>query len=253
MEIIIRKSHLFWDGDNYKYGGFGKIITKCSSFSEAENLLDNLTIDFLRNDNPKINDYIFSNNDSSKDAELIQNISSFFAEEFELDFETDFWLPQKATDKQVLELSKLFSFPFFSIVKKENDVFYINELNDKFWSEEEILEFKSSSWNFTRIDWGVKHVYNDYESAKLDGTKKMLSNVIRGNDLFIKLKTLKELQFVNEWHNEIDHYTEILPNNSQSKRTIEVIERIKSIINLEEIFICKEITFAEATLFEDVM
>jgi hypothetical protein len=259
MEIIIRKSYLFWDGDAYKYGGFGKIIDKCSSISEAENLIEKLTIDFLRNINPNIKDYVFSNDDYAKDVELIEKVSVFYDQEFQLDFETEFWLPTSASDKQVLELSELFPFPFYSIIEKVNDSFYINELNKIFWSNSEISAIKKSDWDFTNLCLGmtgqIKQLYNDIETAKKDGTKKLLSHLIREDyyQLFSKLTNLKEQQFVNEWHNEIDYYAEILPNNIQSKKTEEVIERIKSIVNVDDIFETKEISFEDAILFEDII
>lgn len=140
---------MFWDGDAYKYGGFGEIIEKCSSVSEAEILIEKLTIDFLRNINPHIKDYVFSNNNYDKDVQLIEKVSAFFEQEFQSDFKTEFWLPRSATNKQVLELSKLLPFPFYSIIEKVNDIFYINELNDTFWSESEIVEIKKSEWDFT--------------------------------------------------------------------------------------------------------
>lgn len=258
MEIVIRKSYFFWDGDAYKYGGFGEIIDKCSSVSEAEILIEKLSIDFLRHINPLIKDYVFSNNNYDKDVELIEKVTTFFKKEFQLDFKTEFWLPARATDKQVLELSKLFPFPFYSIIEKVNDTFYINELNDAFWSESEIIEIKKSEWDFTNICLGmkghIKHLYNGIEIAKKDGTKRLLSNVMResNHQLFTKLTNLKELQFVQEWHNEIDYYAEILPNNMQSKKTGEVIAKIKSIVNVEDIFKTIEISLEEAISFEEI-
>ncbi|QLC65978.1 hypothetical protein LPB248_06700 [Flavobacterium sp. LPB0248] len=258
MEIIIRKSYLFWDGDAYKYGGFGQIIGKCFSVSEAEDLIEKLTIDFLRNDNPIIKDFVFSTNDYDKDLELIEKVSSFFEQEFELDFETDFWLPSSATDNQVLELSKLFPFPFYSLIEKENNHFYINELNDAFWTEDEITAIKISDWDFTNICPGmtgpIKQLYNDDEMAKKDGIKKMLSHLINENHgLFSKLENVKEQQFVRDWQNQISYYSEILPNNIQSKKTEEIIERVKSIVNIESVFKTKEISFEEAMSFEEIM
>lgn len=258
MEIIIRKSYLFWDGDAYKYGGFGEIIDKCSSVSEAEILIEKLSINFLRNINPLIKDYVFSNNNYDKDVELIEKVSAFFKQEFQLDFKTEFWLPANATDKQILELSKLFPFPFYSLIKKVNDTFFINELNATFWSESEIIEIKKTEWDFINICLGmkgqIKHLYNDIESARKDGIKRLLSNVRNENNhqIFSKIANLKELKFVQEWHNEIDYYVEILPNNKQSRKTEEVIEKIKSTVNVEDIFKTIEISFEEALSFEEI-
>ena len=258
MEIIIRKSYLLWNGDGYKYGGFGQVIDKFSSVSEAESEVNELTIDFLRNINPNIKDFIFSNNDYTKDIELLEKISVFYLQEFQLDFKTETWLPSNATDKQILKLSNLFPFPFYSIIEKSNDNFYINELNDTFWSDSEISAIKSSDWDFTNLCPGmtgpIKQLYNEIETAKMDGTKKLISHIIRENyhQLFSKLKNLKDLQFLNEWHNTIDYYEEILPNNKLSEKTEQVIERIKGIMRIEDIFITKEISFEEATLFENI-
>ncbi|WP_091524032.1 hypothetical protein [Paenimyroides ummariense] len=259
MEIIIRKSYLFWEGDGYKYGGFGQLIDKFSSVSEAESEVNELTIDFLRNINPNIKDFIFSNNDYTKDIELLEKISVFYLQEFQLDFKTETWLPSNATDKQVLNLSNLFPFPFYSIIEKSNDNFYINELNDTFWSDSEISAIKNSDWDFTNLCPGmtgpIKQLYNDIETAKMDGTKKLISHIIRENyhQLFSKLKNLKDLHFLNEWHNTIDYYEEILPNNKLSEKTEQVIDKIKGIMRIEDIFITKEISFEEATLFENIM
>ncbi|MFC7348940.1 hypothetical protein ACFQO9_19655 [Chryseobacterium zhengzhouense] len=259
MEIIIRKSYLFWEGDGYKYGGFGQLIDKFSSVSEAESKVNELTIDFLRNKNPNIKDFIFSNNDYTKDIELLERISVFYLQEFQLDFKTESWLPSNATDEQVLKLSNLLPFPFYSFIRKTNDSFYINELNDSFWSNSEINAIKNSDWDFTNLCPGItgsiKQLYNDIEMAKKDGTKKLLSNIIRENNhhLFIKLNNLKDLQFVNEWHNAIGYYEEILPNNRLSEKTEQVIERIKIIVRIEDIFITKEISFEEAMLFEEII
>jgi hypothetical protein len=259
MEIIIRKSYLFWDGGGYKYGGFGQIIDKFYSGSEAENEVKKLTIDFLKNINPNIKDFVFSNNDYAKDIELLETISAFYEQEFQLDFKTETWLPSNATDEQVLKLSNLFSFPFYSTIEKANDSFYFNELNDTFWSYSEISAIKDSDWDFTNLCLGmtgpIKQLYNDIETAKKDGNKKMLSHIIRENyhHLFSKLKNLKDLQFVNKWHNEINYYTEILPNNRLSEKTEQVIEKIKGIVSIEDIFTTKEISFKEAILFEDIM
>ncbi|MFC0780645.1 hypothetical protein [Flavobacterium sp. HJSW_4] len=255
MEIIIRKSYLFWDGDAYKYGGFGQIIQKCSSVSEAEDLIEKLTVDFLRNDNPMIKDFVYSNNDY---VALIEKVSSFFEQEFKLNFDTDFWLPASATDSQVLELSKLFSFPFYSVIEKENDHFYINELNDAFWTESEITAIKISAWDFTTICPGmtgaIKQLYNDAETAKKDGSKKLLSHLVNENyGLFSKLENVNELQFVHDWHNQVDYYAEILPNNIVSEKTDEIMKRIKRIVNIEDAFKTKEISFEEAMAFEEIM
>ncbi|WP_433835622.1 hypothetical protein [Flavobacterium anhuiense] len=255
MEIIIRKSYLFWDGDAYKYGGFGQIVEKCSSVSEAEDVIKKRTVDFLRNDNPIIKDFVFSNNNY---VELIEKITYFFEQEFKLNFDTDFWLPASATDSQILELSKLFPFPFYSIIEKENDHFYINELNDAFWTESEITAIKISSWDFTTICPGmtgaIKQLYNDAAMAKKDGIKKLVSYIINENEgLFSKLENVEELDFVRDWHNQVDYYTAILPNNIVSEKTKEIIERIKSIITIEDAFITKEISFEEAIAFEEIM
>ncbi|SNR73749.1 hypothetical protein [Flavobacterium sp. ov086] len=259
MEIIIRKSYLFWDGDAYKYAGFGEIIDKFPSVSEAEKLVEKLTVDFLRNINPIIKDYVFSNNNYDKDVELIEKVSAFFEQEFQLDFKTEFWLPGSATDRQVWELSKLFPFPFYSIIEKANDNFYINELNKTFWSDSEIAEIKKNDWDFTNLCPGmkgsIKQLYNDIETAKKDGIKKLLSNLMSESyhQLFSKLTSLKEQQLVYEWYNEIDYYAEILPNNIESEKTEEVIKRIRSIVTIEDIFETKEISFGEAISFENTM
>ncbi|MBD2767579.1 hypothetical protein IC235_06705 [Hymenobacter sp. BT664] len=258
MEIIIRKSYLFWSGEAYKYGGFGQIIDKYFSASDADILIKKLTIHFLRNINPKIKDYIFSNNNYTKDIALLKEVSAFFRQEFQLDFENDFWYPPAQLINKFWNYQIFFPFPFYSIIEKVDDIFYINELNNKFWSQSEISAIKNSDWDFTILCLGltgpVKQIYNDIETAKKDGTKKMLYHLIReDHQLFNKLTDLKKHKFINEWHNETEYYTEILPNNLSSRKTDEIIEKIKETINIEDIFETKEISFEEAKSFEDIM
>lgn len=57
---------------------------------------------------------------------------------------------------------------------------------------------------------------------------------------------------MEEWRNEIDYYSEILPDNKQSRKTEEVIEKIKNTVYVEDIFKTIEISFEAAVSFEEI-